>query len=46
MTRLVDTGRHIYTNWQPIVNRRTYDERVNPWVGHDVDYSPDACPAR
>ena len=44
VTRLVDTGRHIYTNWQPIVNRRTYHERVNPWVGHDVDYSPDACP--
>lgn len=44
VSRLVDTGRHVYTNWQPIVNRRTYDERVNPWVGHDVDYSPDACP--
>ena len=44
VTRLVETGRHVYTNWQPIVNRRTYHERVNPWVGHDVDYSPDACP--
>ena len=27
VARLVDTGRHVYTNWQPIVNRRTYDAR-------------------
>jgi dTDP-4-amino-4,6-dideoxygalactose transaminase len=44
VTRLIDTGRHVYTNWEPIVNRRTYDERVNPWAGSDADYSSDACP--
>jgi dTDP-4-amino-4,6-dideoxygalactose transaminase len=44
VTRLLDTGRHVYTNWLAIVARRTYDERVDPWAGHDVDYSPDSCP--
>jgi dTDP-4-amino-4,6-dideoxygalactose transaminase len=38
VNRLIDTGRHVYPNWQPILGRRCYDERVSPWNGHDIDY--------
>jgi dTDP-4-amino-4,6-dideoxygalactose transaminase len=44
VSRLADTGRHIYTNWLSIVGRRTFDGRVDPWAHSEVDYSPDACP--
>lgn len=44
VTRLLDTGRHVYTNWEPIVERRTFDPRFDPWAENPSDYSPDACP--
>ncbi len=43
VTRLIDTGRHVYANWQPIMARRTFDDRSNPWRDSAVDYT-DACP--
>lgn len=44
VNRLIETGRHVYTNWQPILARRTFDTRVNPWRHSDVDYPADLCP--
>lgn len=44
VNRLIDTGRHVYSNWQSILGRRCFDERANVWSGHDIDYV-DACPA-
>ncbi len=41
VTRLIDSGRHVFTNWQPIQERRTHHPNVDPWAGHDVDYSAD-----
>jgi len=44
VNRLIDTGRHVYSNWQSILGRRCFDERANVWRGRDIDYV-DACPA-
>jgi dTDP-4-amino-4,6-dideoxygalactose transaminase len=44
--RLIDTGRHVYTNWIPVLTRRTFDERMNPynWARREIEYSDDTCP--
>uniref|UniRef100_E6VP93 DegT/DnrJ/EryC1/StrS aminotransferase n=1 Tax=Rhodopseudomonas palustris (strain DX-1) TaxID=652103 RepID=E6VP93_RHOPX len=43
--RLIDTGRHVYTNWRPIMTQRTFDDRMNPWkwAKRDIQYSEDMC---
>lgn len=43
--RLIDTGRHVYTNWIPVLTRRTFDERSNPyrWARREIEYSADTC---
>ena len=43
--RLIDTGRHVYTNWVPIMTQRTFDERMNPWkwANREITYSNDMC---
>ncbi len=41
--RLIDTGRHVYTNWQPLLARRTFDARIDPWADSKVEYPLDAC---
>jgi dTDP-4-amino-4,6-dideoxygalactose transaminase len=43
--RLIDTDRHVYTNWVPILTQRTHDERVNPynWTHREITYSADMC---
>jgi dTDP-4-amino-4,6-dideoxygalactose transaminase len=41
VTRLIESGRHVFVNWQPIQDRRTHDPRVDPWARHprEIDYS-------
>jgi dTDP-4-amino-4,6-dideoxygalactose transaminase len=41
--RLIDTGRHVYTNWLPIITQRTFDTRFDPWMHSAVKYAPDSC---
>jgi dTDP-4-amino-4,6-dideoxygalactose transaminase len=43
--RLIETGRHIYTNWFPILTQRTFHDRMNPyrWANRDINYSADMC---
>jgi dTDP-4-amino-4,6-dideoxygalactose transaminase len=43
--RLIDTGRHVYTNWVPIMTQRTFHERMNPWkwANREITYSDDMC---
>jgi len=45
--RLIDTGRHVYTNWQPILAKRSFDPRFDPyaWAHRSFDDEADACPA-
>lgn len=41
--RLIDTGRHVFTNWQPIQERRLHHPSVDPFQGRtDIDYSAEA----
>jgi dTDP-4-amino-4,6-dideoxygalactose transaminase len=44
--RLIDTGRHVYTNWLSIVEKRTFHEAMNPfrWAHRELDYTPETCP--
>lgn len=44
--RLIDTGRHVYTNWVPIMTRRTFDMRMNPYnsARREIEYSEETCP--
>lgn len=43
--RLIDTGRHVYTNWVPILTQRTFDARMNPykWAQREITYSASEC---
>lgn len=43
VNRLIDTDRHIYSNWTSILEQRTFDERRNPWADRDIDYA-NCCP--
>jgi dTDP-4-amino-4,6-dideoxygalactose transaminase len=43
--RLFDNSKHIYTNWEPILSRRTSHPKLNPWAwaNRDITYSADTC---
>lgn len=45
VTRIMDSSKHIYTNWEAILAKRTFHPKMNPWAwaARDVDYSPNAC---
>jgi dTDP-4-amino-4,6-dideoxygalactose transaminase len=47
VTRLFDTGRHVYTNWEPVWARRTHHPRIAPyeWAYGPADSEHEvACP--
>ena len=47
VSRLIDTGRHVYTNWQSIISRRTAHPGLDPykWAEHDgAEITADTCP--
>jgi dTDP-4-amino-4,6-dideoxygalactose transaminase len=43
--RLIDTGRHVYTNWQPIFAQRAFNARMDPykWANREITYSEEMC---
>jgi dTDP-4-amino-4,6-dideoxygalactose transaminase len=43
--RLIETGRHVYTNWIPVLTQHTFHERMNPfkWANREVCYTADMC---
>lgn len=43
--RLYDNTKHIYTNWEPIINKRTVHPGLNPWAwtDRDITYDADSC---
>jgi dTDP-4-amino-4,6-dideoxygalactose transaminase len=45
VSRLIDTDRHVYTNWSAILTRRTHDNRMNPysWAHREISYTTDMC---
>lgn len=45
--RIINSGRHVYTNWTPLTERRAYRDDVNPLIteeGRKVSYGEDAAP--
>lgn len=45
VTRLFDNSKHVYTNWGPILNKRTFHPAMNPWAWakREIEYSDDMC---
>jgi dTDP-4-amino-4,6-dideoxygalactose transaminase len=44
--RPIDSGRHVYTNWEPIMRQRgAHTEELNPfrWAKRPIVYSDDMC---
>ncbi|WP_205123450.1 DegT/DnrJ/EryC1/StrS family aminotransferase [Marimonas lutisalis] len=40
--RLIETNRHVFTNWEAVLCKRSFDERMNPhrWAHRDISYDP------
>lgn len=48
VVRLYDTGRHVYTNWEPVLVKRAHHPRIDPWAwayGDAADAPRVDCPA-
>jgi dTDP-4-amino-4,6-dideoxygalactose transaminase len=45
VTRIMDSSKHIYTNWEAILAKRTFHAKMNPWAwaNREIDYAPDCC---
>lgn len=43
--RLRDSSKHVYTNWEPILSKRTFHPKMNPWAWakREITYTPDMC---
>src|SRR5690606_12700879 len=44
--RLIDTGRHVYTNWESLKSRHPMHPSLDPyvWANRAVDFTPESCP--
>ncbi len=44
--RLFDSGRHVYTNWEAMVQRSSFHPLMNVWnwAKRDIEYSAETCP--
>jgi dTDP-4-amino-4,6-dideoxygalactose transaminase len=45
VTRLLDNSKHVYTNWDAIISKRTFHPAMNPWswAHREIDYTPQTC---
>jgi dTDP-4-amino-4,6-dideoxygalactose transaminase len=44
VSRLIDTGRHVYTNWKSVLEGRTYHPAVNPYADGSPRMTAEDCP--
>jgi dTDP-4-amino-4,6-dideoxygalactose transaminase len=46
VTRLIDSGRHVFTNWEPILDKRVHHPGLDPYANHprQVTYGVDDHP--
>lgn len=44
--RLIDTGRHVYTNWLSILGKASFDARMDPyqWANRPIEHDSESCP--
>ncbi|PCH75470.1 MAG: aminotransferase [Rhodobacteraceae bacterium] len=45
VARLFDNSKHVYTNWDAILNKRTFHPRMDPWAwaARPIEYDLDMC---
>jgi len=43
--RPIDTGRHVYTNWEPLLSQNVFHPKMNPykWAHRRIRYTKDMC---
>jgi dTDP-4-amino-4,6-dideoxygalactose transaminase len=43
--RLLDNSKHNYTNWEPILAKRSFHPKMNAWAWakRPIEYTPDMC---
>ena len=42
---LIESGRHVYTNWDPLIEQRSFHPKMNPfnWAQRKIEYTKDMC---
>ena len=42
----IASGRHVYSNWEPLLNKSYFHPGLNPhlWAKRPIEYTPDMCP--
>ena len=42
---LIASGRHVYTNWEPLLEQRAFHPKMNPfnWAQRNIEYTNDMC---
>ena len=42
---MIDSGRHVYTNWEPLLEQRSFNPKMNPfnWTQREIEYTKDMC---
>jgi dTDP-4-amino-4,6-dideoxygalactose transaminase len=42
---LIESGLHVYTNWDPLMEQRSFHPKMNPfnWTQRKVEYTKDMC---
>jgi len=45
VARIIESGRHVYTNWEPLLEQRAFHPQMNPfnWAHRKIEYTPDMC---
>lgn len=45
LTPLIESGRHVYTNWEPLLEQRSFNPKMNPfnWTQRKIEYTKDMC---
>ena len=43
--RIIESGRHVYTNWDPLLGQHSFHPKMNPfaWAHRKIEYTPDMC---
>lgn len=43
---LINSGYHVYTNWEPLRGKRCFHPEMNPfnWAHRTIEYNEDTCP--
>jgi hypothetical protein len=45
LSLLIESGRHVYTNWEPLLEQRAFHPKMNPfnWTRRKIEYAKDMC---